>query len=192
MARRYSCGKWTGRSSPASFAPVLEREEDDRGCEQGQDLTENQSAGYGNTKRLPKLMAHSAAEDQRERREKSGEGRHHDRTKSKQCRLPDRQSAVSAFLAHRVEREIDHHDRVLLHDPNQENDANDADDPKARSRGPQANECPNASRGKSRQDRHRMDKTFVKHSKHDVDNDYSREDQPELVGKRSLECACGT
>jgi hypothetical protein len=54
-------------------------------------------------------------------------GRHHDRPEAQEAGLED---GASAHRVHALglEREVDHHDRVLLHDADQEHDADDRDD----------------------------------------------------------------
>ena len=57
----------------------------------------------------------------------AAQGRHHDRPKTQQARLLDRLVRVES-LPLRLEREIDHHDRVLLHDADQQQHADRGDD----------------------------------------------------------------
>ena len=53
--------------------------------------------------------------------------RHHDRTKPQQTSLVDRLERALALVALGLERKIDHHDRVLLDDADQQNDADERD-----------------------------------------------------------------
>jgi hypothetical protein len=55
-------------------------------------------------------------------------GRHHDRPEAQQAGLVDRVDGRLALLALRLEREVDHHDRVLLHDADEQDDADERDD----------------------------------------------------------------
>ncbi len=75
--------------------------------------------------RLAQFRADAGSEDHRHRREEGGERRHQDRAEAEQAGLVDRVAGRLALLALRLEREIDHHDRVLLHDADQEHDADD-------------------------------------------------------------------
>ena len=51
-------------------------------------------------------------------------GRHHDRPEAKQASLVDSIQRAQPALAFCVEREVDHHDRVLLHNADQQDHAN--------------------------------------------------------------------
>ena len=65
-------------------------------------------------------------EHQRQRAEHRGHGRHHDRPEAQQAGLIDRLARRLALVALGLEREVDHHDGVLLDDADQQNDADDA------------------------------------------------------------------
>ena len=62
----------------------------------------------------------SAAEQRRHRR-------HHDRTEAQQARLVDRFLRRLPSFALGLEREVDHHDRVLLDDADEQDDADERD-----------------------------------------------------------------
>ncbi len=55
-------------------------------------------------------------------------GGHHDGPEAQQAGLIDRFARRLAFLALRLQREVDHHDGVLLHDADQQDDADQRDD----------------------------------------------------------------
>src|SRR5580698_4883536 len=98
------------------FRQPIEREVDyGRGVER-QKLAEDQSADNGNTKRTPQFRAGAGSEGQRDATAHGRQGGHHDGPEAQQTRLVDRLEWLLAFTAFSVEREIDHHDRVLLHD----------------------------------------------------------------------------
>src|SRR5580704_9947896 len=85
------------------------------------------------------------------------------------------------------EGEIDHHDRVLLDDAYQENDADDSDDVEARSHYVERQQRSNACGPKGGNDRDRMGEALVEHPEHDIDRCNRGEDQVDLVRQRSLE-----
>ncbi len=60
--------------------------------------------------------------------EQRGHGGHHDGAEAQQAGLVDGVQRRHALFALRVEREIDHHDGVLLHDADQQDDADQRDD----------------------------------------------------------------
>ena len=64
---------------------------------------------------------------QRHAAQKGRQRRHHDRAESQQTRLKDRFLGRLAMLALVLQRKVDHHDRVLLHDADQQNDADQRD-----------------------------------------------------------------
>ena len=73
------------------------------------------------------LRAFAGSERQRQRAEQRGEGRHHDRAKAQEASLLDRIARVAPGPL-RLEREVDHHDRVLLDDADQQQDPDRGDD----------------------------------------------------------------
>src|SRR6185312_681868 len=92
-----------------------------------------------------------------------------------------------ALVALGVEREVDHHDRVLLDDADQENDADDRDDGEVLPRCHQREQRTDAGRRQCRENRQWMDEALIEYAKHDVDGDDRGQDQKELVRQRRLE-----
>ena len=136
---------------------------------------------------MAQLGADAAAEHQRQRAEQRGHRRHHDRPEAQQARLVDRVARRLAFLALGVEREVDHHDRVLLDDADQQDDADDRDDAEVVAGDDQREQRADAGRRQRRQDRDRVDVALVQHAEHDVHRDDRGEDQPAAVGERACE-----
>ena len=64
---------------------------------------------------------------QRQRAEQRGQRRHHDRAEAQQAGLRGSRRAATCPRALRLEREVDHHDRVLLDDADQQHDADQRD-----------------------------------------------------------------
>ena len=118
------------------------------------------------------------AEHQRQRAEQRRHRRHQDRAEAQQAGLVDRLARRLAFVALGVEREVDHHDRVLLHDADQQDDADDGDDAEIVAERHQRKQRADAGRRQGRQDRDRMDVALVEHAQHDVHRDDGGEDQP--------------
>ena len=79
-------------------------------------------SGRRSSEPAPRPMARSASRHQRR------EGRHHDRAEAQQAGFVDRLERALALFALGAQREVDHHDRVLLDDADQEDDADDRDD----------------------------------------------------------------
>ena len=127
------------------------------------------------------------AEHQRQRREERRHRRHQNRAEAQQARLIDRVARRFALVALRHEREVDHHDGVLLHDADQKHDADDRDDVEIVARDHQRQQRAHAGRRQRRKDRDRMDVALIEHAQHDIDGDDGGEDQQQLVAERGLE-----
>ena len=104
---------------------MLEVDVDDRRDEQRQKLREQKSADHRETERLPRVSAGAERERDRQAAHQRGHRGHHDRPEPRQTGLADRFFGRPAFLALRVKGEVDHHDGVLLHDPDQHDDADE-------------------------------------------------------------------
>ena len=106
----------------------IEEEIDDRRGEEGQHLAHDQAADDGDAQRMAQLGADAGAQHQRQRAEQRRHGGHQDRAEAQQAGLMDRLARRLALAALGLEREVDHHDRVLLDDADQQDDADDGDD----------------------------------------------------------------
>jgi hypothetical protein len=73
----------------------------------------------------------------------------------------DRFTRAPAFHALRLDREVDHQDRVFLHDADQEHDADDADDVQPGPREVESQQRADARGGKRRDDGDRVSEAFV-------------------------------
>ena len=136
---------------------------------------------------MTKLRAHTPADHQRQRREERRHGRHHDRSEAQQARLVNRLARRLAFLALGIEREVDHHDRVLFHNADKEHDADDGDHTEILTENYQCQQRSDAGRGKRGENRDRMDEALVEYPEHDVHGNDSGKDEPKLVAKRTAE-----
>ena len=100
--------------------------------------------------------------------------------------LVDRLARAEPSAALGVEREVDHHDRVLLDDADQQDDADQRDDAELDVEQHQRQHRADPGRRQGRQDRDRVDVALVEHAEHDVDGEQRRADQDRLVGERLL------
>ena len=130
------------------------------------------------------LRAGAAFHRQRQRAEQRGQRRHHDRAEAQQARLHDRIRRRHALVPFGLEREVDHHDRVLLDDAHQQDDADQADDRQILPEQHQRQDRADAGRRQRRQDGDRVDVALIEHAEHDVDGDDGGKDQPGLPGQR--------
>ena len=85
------------------------------------------------------------------------------------------------------EGEVDDHDRVLLDDADEQDDADDPDHVEVLAGDHQREQRPDAGRGQRRKNCHRMNEAFVQHAQHDVDGDKRRDQQEHLARKGILE-----
>ena len=79
-------------------------------------------SGRRSSEPVPVPSASGSAGEQRRQR------RHQDRAKAQQRRLEDRILRRPVLRALGIEREVDHHDGVLLDDADQQDDADERDD----------------------------------------------------------------
>ncbi len=92
-----------------------------------------------------------------------------------------------ALVALGVERKVDHHDGVLLHDADEQDDADERNHAELGARDQQREQRADAGRGQRGDDGDGVDVALVEHAQHDVDGDQRGQDQQRLVGQRGLE-----
>ena len=97
-------------------------------------------------------------------------------------RKRNRQACVIASRVSRpwrsaCEREVDHHDRVLLDDADQQNDADEGDDRHLHVEHLERQQRADARRGQGRDDGDRMDVALVENAEHEIDRQQRRADQ---------------
>ena len=110
------------------FRKPIEKDVNDRRGVKGERLAEQQSADHCNTQRTPQFGSKASSEGQRDTGEQRRHGGHHDGAEAQQTGVIDGVRRVLPMLALAFQREIDHHDAVLLHDADQQNNADDGDD----------------------------------------------------------------
>ena len=120
----------------------------------------------------------SCAVSQRDRNgaQQRRHGRHHDRTEPDQAPFVDGVYRSQSLASLGVEREIDLHDRVLLHDADQHDQSDEGIDVQIHSEQDQGYQRAEARRRQPGQDRERMDVALVQNSENDV-HDHDRDDQ---------------
>ena len=91
-----------------------------------------------------------------------------------------------ALVAFGLQREVDHHDGVLLHDADQQQNADQRDDAEIGSRQQQRQDRAHAGRRKRGENRQRMNQALIQNAQHDVHRDQRGQDQVWLVLERIL------
>ena len=105
---------------------------------------------------------------------------------AQQAGLVDGFARRLALLALGFQREVDHHDGVLLHDADEQDDADQGDDAEIGAAEQQRQQRADAGRRQRRENRDRVDVAFVQHAQHDVDRDQRGQDQQRLLRQRGL------
>ena len=95
-------------------------------------------------------------------------------------------SALSPTLPS-LDREVDHHDRVLFHDADQHHDADHGDDREVHLEHHQRDQRADAGRRQAGDDRDRMDEALVENAEHHVGGEDRRQHQDALPFERILE-----
>ena len=85
------------------------------------------------------------------------------------------------------DREVDHHDAVLLDDADQQDDADQRDQAEVESEHHQDRERADAGRRQRRQDGDRVDVALVENAEDQIDHDQRRQDQQRHGAERLLE-----
>ena len=116
-----------------------------------------------------------------------GQRRHQDRTEALQAGFVNggcRRQPAPAFA---VEREVHHHDAVLLDDADQQNNADEGDHRQFGVGNLQRQQRAEARRRQRRDDGERMRQALVQNAEHDIDRDQRRQQQQRLRADRLLE-----
>ena len=171
------------RRTPDARGDAVERQVDHRRREQGQHLAHQQAADDADAERMAQLRSRAGAEHQRQGAEDRRHGGHQDRPEAQQAGLVDGLARRHALVALGVDREVDHQDRVLLHDADQQDDADQRDDRQVVPGQHQRQQRADAGRGQRREDRDRVDEALVQHAEHDVHDQHRRQQQQQFVGQ---------
>ena len=151
----------------------------DRRQVQRHQLREQQPADHHQSQRLPRFAAGAVADGDRNGAQHGRHRGHHDRAEADQAALEDRLHGRLAFLPLRAEREIDLHDRVLLHDADQHDQPHERVDVQLDLEQVQGQQRAEARRGQAGEDRDGVDVALVQNSQHDV-NDHDGHDQQHI------------
>ena len=86
-----------------------------------------------------------------------------------------------------LQREVHHHDRVLLDDADQHDDADHGDDRQIHVEHHQHQQRADTGGGQAGNDRDRMNEALIEHAEHDISGEHRRQDQHALPFERILE-----
>ena len=138
-------------------------------------------SGRRSSEPVPRLQG------QRQGAEQGGHGGHHDRAEPQQAGLVNGLHGRQPFGALGVEREVNHHDGVLLHDADQQDDADQRDQRQVLAAQQQRQQRAHARRRQAREDGDGVDVALIEHAQDDVDDDDGGQDQERLALERGLE-----
>src|SRR6476661_10102881 len=171
---------------PFSLPQLVKREIDYWSRVKGQDLRNDQTSHDSDAERLAQFAADTHSDGERQGTEHRGHRCHHDRPEPNETRLVDRFFGTESFVSLSVEREIDHHDRVLFHDADEQDNSDDRDEIQLIAGCQHSQESTKAGGWYCRKDREWVDQALVKHSQDDVNGQERREKQPWHCHPRGL------
>ncbi len=140
------------------------------------ELREGEAAHHRDAQRPPRFRPRARTESDRQRSHQRRHRRHHDRPESDARRLEDRVARALSFLPLRLDREVDHHDRVLLHDADEHDDADERVHAEIELEDEEREQRAEPGERKARQNGERVDEALVQDAEHEVDH-HDREDQ---------------
>ena len=154
---------------------------------QRQHLGDEQAADDREAERAARLGTGAVAHRDRQRADQRRHRRHHDRPEAHQARFADRLGRRHPLLPLRRHGEVDHHDAVLLDQPDQHDDADEGVEVQLGAEHHQRQQRAEAGRGQPRQNGQRLGEAFVEDAQHDVDHhDGHQQDDAEAL-ERVLE-----
>ena len=101
--------------------------------------------------------------------------------------MHDRVRRCPALGALRLQREVDHHDRVFLHETDEQHDAHERVDAEVDVEDKQREQRAKCRKRQPRKNRDRMNKTLVQDAQHDIDHENRDHEQREQSRLRRLE-----
>src|SRR5450759_4548120 len=113
---------------PNSTAQVVKSQINDRRCKKRQYLTENKPSHHSNAQRMAQLRSDSGTDHQWKRTKQGGHSRHHNRPEAQQACLIYGFARRLAFFALSIKGKVNHHNGILLHDADEQDDTYDTDD----------------------------------------------------------------
>src|SRR5580704_11057076 len=154
--------------------------------EEGQQLAYEQPADNRDSQRPVQLRTSSGAQGKRQAAQQRRHRRHHDRSETQDTSIKNRFDGLLPLASFNLKRHVDHHDGVLFHQTNEQNDSNRPNHIQLIVRQKQRQKCPYARRWQCRQYCDGVNITFVQHAEHDVNRNQGGQNQNRLARKRIL------
>ena len=149
----------------APQAEAIHIQIDDRRRVKRQHLAHDQAADNRDTQRRPQFGTIARAQRQWYGAQHGGHGEHHYRPETQAAGFENGVARRQSLLALYVQGEVDHDDRVLLDDTDQQDHADQSDQAEI---GAGCQQGAHAGGLQGRDDGDRMDITFIQHAEHDA------------------------
>src|SRR4030095_3532266 len=150
-----------------AFLEPFERQVNHRCDVERDELRNNQAADNDKTKRTTRRSIGAETEGKRKRAHQRGKRSHDDGAKTFNAGLVNGGMPVITFIEP-VQRKIDNHDAIFLHDTHQEEEADDGIKGEGRTEEPEREQASDDGRKKRGKHCHGMHITFVQNSEDDI------------------------
>ena len=166
------------------MSQVVKEDIDDRRRVERQDLAYEQAPNHRDAKGPAQFRADAASKREWDSAKQSRHGRHHDGTKAEQACLIDGVRGVQPPMALCVQRKVDHHNAILLHDADQQNKADDRDHAQVLMKEEQRKEGSYTRRGQRGENGDGVNEALVKYAEDNVDRNQRGKDQQRHIRER--------
>ena len=165
------------------IAEAIEVEIDDRRGVERKHLAEEQTAGDGDAERPAQLRTRACAKGQRQGAKQSRHGGHEDGAEAQHTGFEDGVPRVLTVFPLGDQSEVDHHDGVLFHDADEQENADDGDDVEFAMKHDEGNDGAHAGRWQRSENGDGVHQALVEHAEHDIDGEQRGEDEQRLGGE---------
>src|SRR5579872_3202564 len=186
LLRRFFDGIADAQVGKAPRQPVKPQVNHRRGVK-GKQLAEQQAAHNRDAQRPAQFRAGAGSQRQRQAAQQRRHGGHHDGTEAEQAGLKNGFLRRLAFAALRFQGEVNHHDGILFHDADQQDNSNQRYDIQVIPGQQQRHNGAHTRRGQRGKNRNGMDIALVEDAQHNVHRNYRGQNEPGFGGERVTE-----
>ena len=153
-------------------------------------MAQRQATKNGDPQRAAHLGTFAKAHNQRHRAEHAGEVCHQNRSQAQQRGAVNALLRIEPFAALQLQREVDHHDGVLHHDTDQQEQPQHGDQTQTLAAELERQQRTQPGRRQGRENGQRMQRTLVEHTEHQIHRQQHGNKDPRLnrsakiVGRR--------
>ena len=160
-----------GVSARKAQGQAIKPEINDRGRVERQQLAQEEPADHGDPQGPAQFRTHAGAQRQGHAAQQRRHGGHHDGPEAQQAGLIDGVHRRHTFLALRLQGKIDHHDAVLLHNADEQDQANQRNHAEINPADHERQQGAHTRRRQRGQDGDGMNVAFIQDAQNDVDRD---------------------